>query len=268
MFRRPASILAFCTLLCGSATAGPPIARFQSALGDFDVLLDPEAAPVSVANFAAYANRGDYAGTFIHRSTTYNPASIQIVQGGGFMLEGNTIYNIPAQAPIVLETNRSNARGTIAMARTSQPISATSQWFFNLADNNALNPGMPTGGYAVFGGVLGQGMNIVDRIGSAEVVDATGQLGPVFSELPLEGNSLIVFSDIRVEQFAITNLMRDADVLKIRWTQLSSNTPVRVQRSSSLTGPWQTVASNLTTGVFNDTNAPAREAYYRIVTEP
>jgi peptidyl-prolyl cis-trans isomerase A (cyclophilin A) len=268
MFCRLASILAFCTLLWGSATAGPPIARFQSALGDFDVLLDPEAAPVSVANFAAYANRGDYAGTFIHRSTTYNPASIQIVQGGGFMLEGNTIYNIPAQAPIVLEINRSNARGTIAMARTSQPISATSQWFFNLADNNALNPGMPNGGYAVFGGVLGQGMNIVDRIGSAEVVDATGQLGPVFSELPLEGNSLIVFSDIRVEQFAITNLMRDADVLKIRWTQLSSNTPVRVERSSSLTGPWQTVASNLTTGAFTDTNTPAGSAFYRIVTEP
>ena len=60
MFRRMASILAFCTLLCGSATAGPPIARFQSALGDFDVLLDPAAAPVSVANFAAYANRGAY----------------------------------------------------------------------------------------------------------------------------------------------------------------------------------------------------------------
>jgi hypothetical protein len=183
------------------------------------------------------------------------------------MLEGNIIYNIPAQAPIVLETNRSNVRGTIAMARTSQPNSATSQWFFNLADNNALNPGTPTGGYAVFGGVLGQGMSIVDRIGSAEVVDATAQLGPVFLELPLQGNSLIVFLDIRVQQFAITNLMRDADVLKIRWTQLSSNTPVRVERSSSLTGPWQTVASNLTTGVFNDTNAPARSAFYRVVTE-
>jgi peptidyl-prolyl cis-trans isomerase A (cyclophilin A) len=255
MFRWLDSILAFCTLLCGSATAGPPIARFQSALGDFDVLLDREAAPVSVANFAAYANRGDYAGTFIHRSTTYNPASIQIVQGGGFMLEGNTIYNIPAQAPIVLETNRSNARGTIAMARTSQPISATSQWFFNLTDNNALNPGMPTGGYAVFGGVLGQGMNIVDRIGSAEVVDATGQLGPVFAELPLEGNSLIVFSDIRVEHARRRRAKNPLD-------------SVRVERSSSLTGPWQTVASNLTTGAFNDTNAPAREAYYRIVTEP
>ena len=173
-------------LVQAAFAGGPPVARGGSVLGNFDVLLDPAAAPISVANFTAYANRGDYAATFIHRSTTYSTNGIQIVQGGGFFLDGNFIYGIPTQSPILLETNRSNVRGTIAMARTSQPNSATSQWFFNLADNNALNPGMPTGGYAVFGGVLGQGMNIVDRIGSAEVVDATDQLGPVFSELPLQ----------------------------------------------------------------------------------
>jgi peptidyl-prolyl cis-trans isomerase A (cyclophilin A) len=247
--------------------AGPPVARFQSVLGNFDVLLDPVAAPRSVENFSAYANRSAYDRSIIHRSTTYNTNGIQIVQGGGFFLDGNFIYEIPTRSPIPLETNRSNVRGTIAMARTLQPNSATSQWFFNLADNNALNPGMPTGGYAVFGGVLGQGMNIVDRIGSAEVVDATDQLGPVFLEFPVQGNSLIVFSGIRVQQFAITNLTRSSNTAEIRWTQLSSNTPVRVERSSSLTGPWQTVASNLTTGVFNDTNAPARSAFYRVVTE-
>ena len=62
---------------------GPPVARFQSVLGNFDVLLDPLAAPRSVENFSAYANRSAYDRSIIHRSTTYNPADIQIVQGGG-----------------------------------------------------------------------------------------------------------------------------------------------------------------------------------------
>ena len=258
-------------LLTASVSAGPPIARFQSVLGNFDVLLDPAAAPISVTNFASYANRGVYDGTVIHRSTTYNPATIQIVQGGGFFVSNNTFpNNIPVQAPIVLETNRSNVRGTIAMARTSLPDSATSQWFFNLIDNTPLDPGTPTGGYAVFGDVLGQGMKVVDRIGSAVVYNATNQLGSAFSELPLvDGNWLIIFPEIRVAPFAITNITRTADTTELRWTALSSNTPVRVERTADLAGePWTTIASNNTTGTFSDTNAPARGAYYRLVTEP
>jgi len=245
------------------------VARFTSVLGDFDVLLDPGSAPISVTNFTGYANRGDYRATFIHRSTTYDTASIQIVQGGGFFLEGNTIFGIPTRPPILLETNRSNLRGTIAMARTSAPDSATCQWFFNLADNRALDPGAPTGGYAVFGNVLGQGMNIIDQIGEAPVIDASGQLGPIFSELPLIGNSLVLFQDIRVESFAITNITRVGNSTTLRWTALSTNTPVRVERSTNLSsGPWTVIASNLITGVFADTNAPARSACYRLVTEP
>ncbi len=257
-------------LLVACVAAGPPIARFQSVLGDFDVVLDPEAAPISVSNFTAYANRGDYTGTVIHRSTTYNPATIQIVQGGGFFVANNTFPNdIPAQAPIVLETNRSNVRGTIAMARTPLPDSATSQWFFNLADNIGLNPGTQTGGYAVFGDVLGQGMNVLDRIGSAEVFDARTQLGPAFGELPLiASNSLIIFSDIHVKSFAITNITRTGNTTELRWTALSTNTPVRVERTDSLTGgSWTPIATNLTTGNFTDTNAPARTSFYRLVTE-
>jgi cyclophilin family peptidyl-prolyl cis-trans isomerase len=257
-------------LITASVSAGPPIARFKSVLGDFDVLLDPVAAPISVTNFTAYANRGDYTGTFIHRSTTYNPATIQVVQGGGFFVSNNTLTNnIRAQAPIVLETNRSNVRGTIAMARTSLPNSATSQWFFNLIDNTPLDPGTPTGGYAVFGDVLGQGMKVVDRIGSALVYNVSNQYGPAFSELPLvDGNRLIIFPEIRVEPFVITNVTRTANTSELRWTALSTNTPVRVERTTDLAGePWTTIASNNTTGAFTDTNAPARGAFYRLVTE-
>jgi cyclophilin family peptidyl-prolyl cis-trans isomerase len=258
-------------LVISATHAGPPIARFQSVLGDFDVVLDPEAAPISVSNFAAYANRGDYTDTVIHRSTTYNPATIQIVQGGGFFVANNTFPNtIPAQAPIVLETNRSNVRGTIAMARTPLPDSATSQWFFNLIDNTPLDPGTPSGGYAVFGDVLGQGMRVVDRIGSAPVYNLTNQLGLAFSELPLvDGNMLIIFPEIRVETFAITNITRTGNTTELRWTALSTNTPVRIERTDNLAGgSWTPIATNVTTGTFTDTNAPAGATFYRLVTEP
>jgi peptidyl-prolyl cis-trans isomerase A (cyclophilin A) len=243
--------------------AGPPVARFQSVLGNFDVLLDPVAAPRSVENFSTYANRGTYDTSFIHRSTTYNPADIQIVQGGGFKLVGGTIEAVPADPPIPLEAGMANARGTIAMARTDQPDSATSQWYFNVTDN----PGLDFN-YAVFGRVLGEGLGVIEAIGDIAVYSASTQQGLFFGQLPLiEGQYLVLINSVRVEPFAITNITRSSNTAEIRWTQLSSNTPVRVERSSSLTGPWQTVASNLTTGVFNDTNAPARSAFYRVVTE-
>jgi len=263
MFRRLASIFAFFTLMCGSATAGPPIARFQSALGDFDVLLDPVAAPVSVANFADHANHGDYSGTFIHRSTTYNPATIQIVQGGGFMLVGNTIQPIVTNPPIPLEAGLANARGTLAMARTFEPNSATSQWYFNVTDN----PGLDFN-YAVFGRVLGAGISVVDAIGNTKVYDASTQLGPVFEELPLIGGQYLVLIDsIRVIPFAITNFTRTSNTTELRWQALSSNTPVRVERATNLNGPWTSVVTNLTIGEFTDTNPPAGSAFYRVVTE-
>ena len=269
MFRRLASILAFCTLLCGSSSAGPPIARFQSALGDFDVLLDPVAAPVSVANFAAYANRGDYAGTFIHRSTTYNPASIQIVQGGGFELVGNMIEPVATDPPIPLEAGVANARGTLAMARSTQPNSATSQWYFNVQSN----PGLDFD-YAVFGRVIGAGQNVIDAMGRVTVYNASEFLGPTFTEIPLFAPSLdianlILINSVRVEPFAITNITRTNNTTELRWTTLSSNTPVRIERTTDLVAaPWTVIATNLTSGIFSDTTAPARGAYYRIVTEP
>jgi cyclophilin family peptidyl-prolyl cis-trans isomerase len=244
--------------------AGPPVARFQSVLGEFDVLLDPVAAPISVTNFASYANRGAYDGTFIHRSTTYEPASIQIVQGGGFQLVTTNIFPVPTNAPIPLEAGLPNTRGTLAMARGSDPDSATSQWYFNISDN----PGLDFN-YAVFGHVLGAGISVVDAIGAVDVYD----FGSVFSELPLFGpqalvQNFVLINAIHVAPFAITNLTRTDNATEIRWTQLSTNTPVRVERATDLAaGAWTTVSSNNTSGIFQDTNAPTGGAFYRVVTE-
>ena len=247
---------------------GAPVARFQSVLGDFDVLLNPVAAPISVANFTAYANRGAYDTTLIHRSTTYDPAKIQIVQGGGFKLSGNSIDPLVTDPPIPLEGGLSNARGTLAMARTPDPNSATSQWFFNLTNNSGLDFD-----YAVFGRVLGPGISVVDAIGRLGVYNASAALGPVFTELPLfnrelAAENLVLMESVRVAPFAITNFTRSGNIAELRWQALSTNTPIRVERSTDLSGPWTAIATNLISGSFTDTNAPSGSAFYRLVTEP
>ena len=268
MLNRPLVLFALVTLLTASASAGPPIARFQSVLGNFEVLLDPSATPISVTNFTAYANRGAYDSTIIHRSTTYDPTDIQIVQGGGFELVLNTLVPVVTDPPIPLEAGVANARGTLAMARTDLPNSATSQWYFNVQNN----PGLDFN-YAVFGRVMGTGMSVVDAIGQVTVYNASQALGAAFGQLPLLADSLstenlVLINSVRVEPFAITNIIRTADTTELRWTALSTNTPVRVERTADLAGePWTTIASNNTTGVFTDTTAPARGAFYRVVTE-
>ena len=256
-------------LLTQAALAGgPPVARFQSVLGDFDVLLNPVATPISVANFTVYANRGAYDTTIIHRSTTYDPAQIQIVQGGGFALISNVIAPVVADPPIPLEGGLPNSRGTLAMARTSDPNSATSQWFFNLTNNSGLDFD-----YAVFGRVLGPGISVVDAIGGVGVYNASPVLGPVFDELPLfdselVAENLVLVNSVRVAPFAITNFTRSGNTAELRWQALSTNTPVRVERSSDLAGPWTAIATNLISGSFTDTNAPSGSAFYRLATEP
>jgi peptidyl-prolyl cis-trans isomerase A (cyclophilin A) len=250
------------------ASADPLVARFESNMGDLDVLLDPIAAPRSVDNFSAYANRGAYDVTIIHRSTTYNRLDIQIVQGGGFELVGNTLPPIPSDPPIPLEAGRANALGTLAMARTSDPDSATSQWFFNVTDN----PGLDFN-YAVFGSVLGAGQNVIEAIGAVPVYDASIALGPVYGQLPLLADSisidsLVLINKIRVEPFTITSLTHTSAAIEIRWTALSTNSPVRVERRENLgQGSWTVVSSNNTDGIFRDTNAPTGHAFYRLVIE-
>lgn len=125
--------------------------------GDIKVELYASKAPITVANFLSYVDAGFYDGTIFHRVI-----SNFMIQGGGFTTDGT---KKDTKAPIVLEsqTGLSNAVGTIAMARTSSPNSATAQFFINVADNANLDyrPGSP--GYAVFGKVI-SGMDVVNEI--------------------------------------------------------------------------------------------------------
>lgn len=188
--------LALCGCLAARPASADTIVTFTTNLGTFDVQLYDSQVPTTVANFLSYVNTSSYTNSIFHRSTTNNPEGIQIVQGGGFELVTTattaSLDPIATTAPIPLEAGLSNLKGTIAMARTAAPNSATSQWFFNVTDNPALdpNPGLGIDGYAVFGAVIGGGISVIEAIGEVPVYDASVQLGSTFGELPLLDNVL------------------------------------------------------------------------------
>lgn len=253
----------------GALAESPMVAKFSTVLGDFDVLLRPDAAPISVANFISYADAGRYDSTIFHRSTTYNSSNIQIVQGGGFALSGETLSPVETNSPIVLEASLPNLRGTIAMARTAVPDSATSQWYFNVTDSPGLD-----GSYAVFGSIMGSGgFSVLDALGAVTVYDASGALGAAFSEMPLLAlplvvSSLVLVQSVTVAPFSITKIQQTNGGIKIDWSALSTNTPVRVERTTNLvSGNWEAVSTNNRAATFTDTNVPAAAAFYRVVTE-
>ncbi len=147
--------------------AGAKVLLATSA-GDITLQLDAEKAPKSVANFLDYVKSGHYDGTVFHRVIDGF-----MIQGGGFTLE---LTQKPTKAPIPLESRNGlkNERGTIAMARTSVPDSATAQFFINVVDNPRLDYPNPDGnGYAVFGRVV-SGMDVVDRIRGVETGSVKG----------------------------------------------------------------------------------------------
>lgn len=173
---RFAFIVFMCAPLAGLATT----VRLQTSLGAIDIELFDSAAPLTVANFLNYVNSGAYNNSFIHRSV-----SRFIIQGGGYTWDGakRTATKIPAGAAVANEfsAGRSNLRGTVAMAKiTGDPNSATTEWFFNLADN-AANLDAQNGGFTVFGQVTASGMAVVDTIAALPV----GNAGGSFTSLPL-----------------------------------------------------------------------------------
>ena len=131
--------------------------RFETSHGDFTVELDEESAPVSSKNFLRYVDEGFFDGTVFHRVI---PGFM--VQGGGFTPD---MEQKSGHAPIRNEADNGlrNLRGTLAMARTNDLHSATSQFFINLVDNAFLDHKTGSFGYAVFGRVVG-GMDVIDKI--------------------------------------------------------------------------------------------------------
>ena len=155
-----------------------PVVEVVTNQGTFAIQLDPAKAPKSVANFLAYVDAKHYDGTLFHRVIpTF------MVQGGGY----DAVYERKeTRAPVQNEADNGlkNTRGTVAMARTNDPHSATAQFFVNVTDNAFLDFKAKDGagwGYCVFGKVI-EGMDVVDKIKSVK----TGPMGPFAKDAPLE----------------------------------------------------------------------------------
>ena len=144
-----------------------PKVTFKTSAGTIVLELDPENAPLTTANFLTYVNDGFYDGTIFHRVI-----DDFMIQGGGFELVDGQGTQKETRDPVKNEAKNGlkNTRGTISMARTNNPDSATSQFFISLVDNPGLDPKTPENpqgfspdGYAVFGRVT-EGMDVVDKI--------------------------------------------------------------------------------------------------------
>lgn len=159
-----------------AAAAGAPRVELDTTMGKIVVQLSPDRAPITVKNFLTYVKEGHYNGTIFHRVI-----SGFMIQGGGYT---PALQEKPTHEPIPLEARGGlrNDRYTIAMARTSYPHSATSQFYINVADNDFLNADQAQDGqgYAVFGQVV-SGMNVVDKIAAVKTGAKAGM-----SDVPLE----------------------------------------------------------------------------------
>jgi cyclophilin family peptidyl-prolyl cis-trans isomerase len=180
--RRTATTLLAGLSLCASITLAAetiaPKVKFATSQGDFVVEVYPDKAPKTVENFLQYVRDKHYDGTIFHRVINNF-----MVQGGGY----DAAYaEKKTRAPVVHEGREALARGgpknlvgTLAMARTNEPNSATAQFFINVKDNDFLNPSTLAPGYTVFGKVV-SGLDVVNKIKSVP----TGSGGPFPSDAP------------------------------------------------------------------------------------
>ena len=166
--RWPALLLA-AALSAAAPSAWAQKVKLSTSAGDIVLQLDAEKSPKTVANFLQYVQAGHYSGTVFHRVIDGF-----MIQGGGM---GADLQEKPTRAPIPLESRNglSNVKGSVAMARTQVPDSATAQFFINVNDNLRLDAANAAdgNGYAVFGQVV-EGMDVVDRIKAMPVGNKSG----------------------------------------------------------------------------------------------
>jgi len=218
MFFKSKPIIFISTLLALlSFNVQSTVVEIRTSLGVIEVNLFDNTTPETVANFLSYANAGAYADSVVHRSV-----SNFVIQGGGFTYTGPVAVNsfsldsISTGTPVVNDPRLSNMRGTIAMAKSSNPDSATSQWFINLSNNaNSLDVATNAGGFTVFGQVVGDGMQVVDAIAALTLLNGGGTFGElpirnysqtdVDNEVQITDDNLVVIFDI-----VVTNMAADS----------------------------------------------------------
>jgi cyclophilin family peptidyl-prolyl cis-trans isomerase len=184
-----ASLFLACT---AAQLAAAQEVHIQTSLGEIDVGLDAAHAPKTVANFLRYAREGHFDGTMIYRVV---PGFV--LQMGSYDTKGNAR---PTNPPIPLESANGllNLRGTLSMARSDNPASATAEFFINLSDNSSLDPtegkAPNTTGYAVFGKVV-EGMSVVDTISRVPLNGGQGPFPDADPAAPVVIKSVTVVGD-------------------------------------------------------------------------
>lgn len=185
--RRTALVLAATLTIGASAWAqgAAPRVKLATSAGDIVVELAPEKAPKTVANFLQYVKDKHYDGTVFHRVIDGF-----MVQGGGFTAD---MRQKPTRAPVPLEASNGlkNAKYTIAMARTGDPNSATSQFFINVKDNTMLDAPNPDGyGYTVFGKVVA-GADVVDKIRAVQTGNKGGMQNVPLDPITIQSATVV-----------------------------------------------------------------------------
>jgi len=193
------------------------IVEFQTSQGNFQVNLFDQTTPKTVDNFLQYIDEQHYTNSVVHR---VSPGFV--VQGGGFTFEGDwPLARIATNPAVINEPVYSNVKGTIAMAKSSDPNSATDQWFFNLA-NNASNLDLQNSGFTVFGQVIGDGMTVVEKISGLDLcqdIPMTEYSSQNCSEQTTPGieNFVVINQVIIIDSSEVT----DADLSPVKNTLLT-----------------------------------------------
>lgn len=214
------------------------VVQFDTSLGKFNVELLANDAPLSVQNFLSYVASATYANSFIHRIAALDGVKgNRIVQGGGYLAPAAT--SLARKTPVALEYKLPNARGTLALARTSELNSATSEWFFNVDDNTSVLGPSNGGGYAVFGRVLGTGMTTVDAMTAVPIYNAGG----TFTNLPLR--------DLTAAQVAGTVPLQLANFILINSIKVASTYPTSIDLTSVIQFSVSNLAPSVATGTLS-----------------
>jgi len=218
---------------------------FQTSQGNIPVTLFNSQVPTTVNNFLHYVNAGEYNGTFIHRVVTPSTGGISIVQGGGYTPNQTHIHE---DAAIPLEGSMPNATGTLSMARTSTPNSATTEWFFNYGDDSSSLPPGTSNGYAVFGKVLYNGLSPLTTIASLPLVDfpptfvSSGSTPPSVPAMDYTSGTVTTANLVMVPSIAV--------VPSLTYSASSDNPSVA---TPTLSGGTLTLTPGSTTGIANIT---------------
>jgi len=202
LFIKKLSKILILTIALTGYSVNATIVQFETNMGNFEVNLYDNDTPLTVANFLAYVDDGDYSNSVFHRAV---PGFI--IQGGGFKLGDPLVWplgTVNSNPTVNNEPIYSNVRGTIAMAKLGgDPNSATNQWFINIDNSNASNLDNQNGGFTVFGQVTGDGMAVVDTMMALPRFNFGGAL----TDIPLQnftaGNdpdatNLLIITSIQV----------------------------------------------------------------------